>query len=103
MASTSTDAPKHCDFHTGADMISSLGSDFFAGGAFFAASSAMVSTYALRRRRRAVAVCRDHARARILGMALPRPLVSEQGLEATTRQRRAAVWMKVFKRAAIGP
>ena len=31
------------DFHTGADMMSSLGSDFFAGGAFFAASSAIAA------------------------------------------------------------
>ena len=31
------------DFHTGADMMSSLGRDFFAGGAFLAASSAIAA------------------------------------------------------------
>jgi hypothetical protein len=59
------------DFHTGADMINSDGSDFFAGGALGVASSAMVSTsgrYALRRRRRAVAMSCEAARARILGL-----------------------------------
>ncbi|CAH0363810.1 unnamed protein product [Pelagomonas calceolata] len=61
-------------------MMSSLGSDFFAGGAFLAASSAMVSTYALRRRRAVarLSLCDARtARARILGL----------GPRATTRQR----------------
>ena len=31
------------DFHTGADMMSSLGSDFFAGGALGVASSAIAA------------------------------------------------------------
>uniref|UniRef100_A0A7S4EBH2 Uncharacterized protein n=1 Tax=Pelagomonas calceolata TaxID=35677 RepID=A0A7S4EBH2_9STRA len=100
-------------------MMSSLGSDFFAGGAFLAASSAMVSTYALRRRRAVARCCEDRALRRrrrkcryvMRGPRAPGswvwvqgpPLVSELGLEATTCQRRAAVWMKVFKRAAIGP
>ena len=37
------------DFRTGADMMSSLGSDFFAGGALGAASSAALSLRGARR------------------------------------------------------